>query len=163
MEAAVDDDRVEVFARDGRRFDGDVRNVFGAVEESIGVGEFFAGSEFDGAFGSEARELFDGLIDRDELGSFDKSLACFKVAVLAGDEDLAGVTSLGECVDGFACEGIVTAHDGVGFGDLIEMLVDEFVSELGLPAVAVVFEGDVHVVLIADGVEAVHYLGNVVV
>ena len=71
MEAAVDDDRVEVFARDGRRFNCDVRNVFGAVEESIGVGEFFAGSELDGAFGSEARELFDGLIDRDELGSFD--------------------------------------------------------------------------------------------
>ena len=163
MEAAVDDDRVKVFARNGGRFDGVVRDVLGTVEEGVSVGKFFAGSELDGAFGSEARELFDGLVDGDELGTFDKSLACFEVTVLAGDEDLAGVTSLGEGVDGFTCKGIVAAHDGICFGNLLEMLVDEFVSELGLPAVAVVLEDYVHVVLVADGVETAHYLGNVVV
>ena len=163
MEAAVDDDFVEVLAGDGGGFDRDVGDVLGTVEEGLGVLERFAGGELDGALGCETGELFHGLVDGDELGAFDETLAGFEVAVLAGDVDLAGKSALSEGVDCFACKGVVAAHDGVGRGYLIEVFVDEFVSEFGLPVVAVILERDVHIVFAADGVEAVHYLGNVVV
>ena len=164
MEAAVDDDAVQVLAGDAGGFDGDVRNVVSAVKEGLGgVFELVAGSKMDGVLGSEFGERFNGLVDGDELGAFDDSLAGFEIGVLAGYEDLVCVAALGKGVDYFAGKGVVAAHDGIGLADLIEMSVYEVVSELRFPVLAVVFQGDVHVVLGADGVEAGHNLRYVVV
>ena len=164
MEAAVDDDLVEVLAGDAGGFDGDVRDVVGAVEEGAGRVDLVAAGELDGVFGSEFGKGFNGLVDGDELGAFDDSLAGFEVGVLAGNVDLvACVAALGEGVDYFAGECVVAAHDGVGLADLFEMIVYEVVGELGFPVLAVIFQGDVHVVLGADGVKAGHDLRDVVV
>ncbi len=163
MEAAVDYDRIQILACYAGRFDSNVRNVLCSVKESVCLAKIHSLGELYSIFCRVSGKLFNGLIDRDELCAFNKSLARLKVAVLTCYKDLAGISALSKRMDGFTCKSIVAAHYRVSLGYLIKVGVYKIIGKLRSPVIAVILQRDLHSVLPADTVKAFHYLRHVVV
>ena len=145
----------------GYRLYGDIGYLVLSVVEPGDVVKALASGELDRTFGSQHRKLFNRLIDRHELSSLNDPLTSLQVGILSCCIYRARKSALGQSMDDFSREGVITAHDGFRFFNGINIIINKIVSDLRLPLITVAAGEDFKIVVLASFVKSVHDLFDV--